>query len=145
MAKPTASFKTLSVAVLTSAAICLAPLANAQNYVRGQDYLRDVIDLAEALGKTHAMRVVCNGNGDQYWRSYMISLMEYEAPYEGGLRRSMINSFNAGYSTALAAQPTCNSDAAKAEKAYAADGRIITNRLATSNIPGASLPEPGED
>ena len=56
-----------------------APAA-AQLTTRNQDYLRDIVDLSDTLGKAHAMRVVCNGSADQYWRRYMVSLLELEAP-----------------------------------------------------------------
>lgn len=132
------------IAFSLALSLSVLPTATAQSSARSQDYLRDVIDLSDTLGKAHAMRVVCNGNADQYWRRYMVSLLELEAPFEGGLRRSMINSFNAGFSTARSENPVCDDGATSAEKAYAAEGRALTNKLATANIPGARLPEAGD-
>ena len=113
-----------------------AMTANSQSVVRSQDYFRDVVGLSETLGKAHSVRVVCNGRNDQYWRSYMQRLLELEAPYQGGLRRSMVNGFNAGFSSGSAVHRACDTGTVAAEKTYAADGQALTNRLAASNIPG---------
>ena len=109
--------------------------AYGQSRVPSQDYYRDVTTLAEILGKSHAIRVVCNGRNDQYWRSYMLRLLELEAPYQGGLRRSLVNGFNAGFSWGSDLHPTCDSNAVSAEKTYAAEGRDLSARLVQSNIP----------
>jgi len=109
--------------------------AYGQSRVPSQDYYRDVTTLAEVLGKSHAIRVVCNGRNDQYWRSYMLRLLELEAPYQGGLRRSLVNGFNAGFSWGSDLHPVCDANAVSAEKTYAAEGRDLSARLVQSNIP----------
>ena len=106
-----------------------------QPFVRSQDYFRDVIDLSETLGKAHAIRVLCNGRNDQYWRSYMLRLLELEAPYGGGLRSSMVNGFNAGFSSGQSEYRACSTDAVAAEKVFAESGQALANRLAAANIP----------
>jgi len=130
------------VALLGLLVVLPALSAQGQTNVRSQDYFRDVTALAEVLGKAHAVRVVCNGRNDQYWRSYMLRLLELEAPYQGGLRRSMVNGFNAGFSWGSSLHPACDGDAATAEKAYAAEGRDLSARLVQANIPGASALPP---
>ena len=117
--------------------------AQSQSRVQSQDYFRDVIALAEILGKAHAVRVVCNGRNDQYWRSYMLRLLELEAPYQGGLRRSLVNGFNAGFSWGSDLHPVCDGNAVNAEKAYAEQGRDLSARLVQANIPGA-IPQPAD-
>lgn len=107
-----------------------------QSFVRNQDYFRDVIALSETLGKAHALRVICNGRNDQYWRSYMQRLLDLEAPYGGGLRTSMANGFNAGFSTVEADYPACTDTAVSAEKRFAREGKTLADRLAAANIPG---------
>ncbi len=114
--------------------------AESQSVTRSQDYFRDVISLSETLGKAHSVRAVCNGRNDQYWRKYMQRLLEIEAPYRGGLRNSMVNGFNAGFSIGSSAHAICNGEAVNAEKTYAAEGRELSTRLATANIPGAPRP-----
>ncbi|MEM7330110.1 MAG: TIGR02301 family protein [Pseudomonadota bacterium] len=127
--------------LLAAGLLCLSLLpvqsASGQSRVPSQDYYRDVTALAEVLGKSHAIRVACNGRNDQYWRSYMLRLLELEAPYQGGLRRSLVNGFNAGFSWGSDLHPICDANAASAEKTYAAEGRDISARLVQSNIPGS--------
>ena len=116
--------------------------AHGQSMIRDQDYMRDVIALADTLGRAHGIRVLCNGNADQYWRRHMVRLLDMEAPNPGGLRQSMIEGFNAGFSYAGRIHRQCNSAATGADQEYAATGEAITNRLATANIPGARLGAP---
>ncbi|MEM1391668.1 MAG: TIGR02301 family protein [Pseudomonadota bacterium] len=106
-----------------------------QTFIRTQDYFRDVIELSEVLGKAHAIRIVCNGRNDQYWRSYMLRLLDLEASYGGGLRSSMANAFNAGYSTTEARYRSCTQDAVDSEKVFAEEGQAYANKLAAANIP----------
>lgn len=108
-----------------------------QTFVRNQDYFRDVIELSEVLGKAHAIRIMCNGRNDQYWRSYMQRLLELEAAYGGGLRSSMANAFNAGYSTSESQFQSCTQAAVDAEKVLAVEGQTYANNLAAANIPSA--------
>lgn len=134
--------KQVSHKILRMAGVCLIAFlpvmtGNGQTATRSQDYLRDVISLSESLGKAHSVRTVCNGLNDQYWRRYMQRLMDLEAPYRGGLRNSMVNGFNAGFSIGSAVHKVCDADTVAAEKVYAAEGRELTTRLATANIPGA--------
>lgn len=116
--------------------------------IRSQDYFRDVTTLSENLGKAHAVRVVCNGRDDQYWRGYMQRLLQLEAPSSGGLRRSMVNAFNAGFSTGQAVHTSCSPDTVAAEKRYATTGRDLARRLTSANIPGVAVelaPPPAAD
>ena len=128
--------------LLPPAGIALTPVmfaapVQSQSRVPSQDYFRDVTALAEVLGKAHAIRVTCNGQNDQYWRTYMLRLLELEAPYQGGLRRSLVNGFNAGFSWGSDLHPVCDGNAVNAEKAYAAEGRDLSAKLVQANIPGA--------
>ena len=110
--------------------------AHGQTVTRSQDYFQDVIALSDVLGKAHAVRAICNGRNDQYWRSYMQRVLDLEAPYDGGLRSSMISAFNAGFAVSSDAHRVCDSQTVAAEKGYAAEGSALTNRLAAANIPG---------
>jgi uncharacterized protein (TIGR02301 family) len=103
--------------------------------VRGPDYFRDAADLAGLLGSAHAIRVRCNGNGDQYWRRYMADMLAYEAPEPGSLRSSMVREFNDGFSRVSEAYPSCNSNAVDAEASFARDGQKVASRMATFYFP----------
>lgn len=103
--------------------------------VRSQDYLRDVVALASTLGSAHALRVLCNGRNDQYWRSYMQELLGLEAPYQGRLRSSMVDAFNSAYSAEAARRNSCDQGAISAEKIYASTGERLANGLVQANLP----------
>ena len=103
--------------------------------VRSQDYLRDVIDLASTLGSAHAIRLLCNGRDDQYWRAYMQGLLAVEAPYQSRLRTSMVDAFNAGYRAESERRRVCDESAVSAEKTYAQTGQQLANALAEANLP----------
>lgn len=112
-----------------------APVVAQELPLRSQDYLRDVVRLADVLGWAHGIRFVCNGEDDQYWRAHMIELLALEAPDRGALRSSMVNAFNAAFSNAQARYRFCDSDAIAAEARYAAEGRDLADRLASHYFP----------
>ncbi|ABI77732.1 conserved hypothetical protein [Hyphomonas neptunium ATCC 15444] len=103
--------------------------------VRGPDYFRDAADLAGVLGGAHAIRVLCNGNEDQYWRRYMADLLTTEAPEPGNLRSSLVSSFNETYSQTADQFRICDGRAVEAEARYARRGEEIAGRLATHYFP----------
>lgn len=103
--------------------------------VRSQDYLRDVVALSSTLGSAHALRVLCNGRNDQYWRSYMQDLLSLEAPYQGRLRTSMVDAFNTAYSAEAARRNSCDDSAVSAERVYASTGERLANALVQANLP----------
>lgn len=91
--------------------------------------LQAVIDLAYALGQSHALRLVCADARDQTWRTRMNRLLAVERP-DDALRRRLVDSFNAGYTSARAEHPACDSGAAEAGQAAAEKGRALAERLA---------------
>ena len=132
----------LALPVFMVLALMPAPAAHGQYQAEGefadtrsQDYLRDVISLASTLGSAHAIRLVCNGRDDQYWRSYMQELLGLEAPYRGSLRSSMVDAFNSAYSAESARRTVCDAGAVSAEKMYASTGQRLSNALAQANLP----------
>lgn len=132
----------LFLPALACLALLPAPAAHGQyqaegeySDVRSQDYLRDVIALASTLGSAHAIRLVCNGRDDQYWRSYMQDLLGIEAPYQSRLRSSMVDAFNSAYSAESARRISCDDGAVSAEKVYASTGQRLANALAQANLP----------
>lgn len=103
--------------------------------MRGPDYFRDAADLAALLGGAHAVRVLCNGNEDQYWRRYMADLLKYEAPEPGNLRSSLVSAFNDGYTEVSGEFRVCDGRAVEAESRFARRGEEIAGRLATHYFP----------
>lgn len=117
--------------------LVLAPASLAQEGIplRGPDYIRDTINLSRALGSAHAVRVRCNGRGDQYWRVYMQDFLELEAPQRGSLRSSLVDGFNSSYQNTSARYLICDSLAVEAEQRYAAEGKTLADRLARHYFP----------
>ena len=107
----------LSCAVLLAAAAPRAP-----------DQRQTLIGLAYVLGEAHGLRTACQGPEDQAWRSRMSRLIEVESPPEA-FRRRLIDSFNAGFATRKAENPTCRPETAGEERAAAARGRDLARRL----------------
>lgn len=131
--------KTLFHAVLLSALFgAPASLAQGDLPIRGPDYFRDAANLASTLGSAHAIRVRCNGRDDQYWRSYMRTLLDYEAPSRGNLRSSLVDRFNNAYSDISARYLACDQRAIDAEARFATDGQAISGRMAAHYFPKRS-------
>lgn len=102
---------------------------------RDQNYIRDVVSLSSTLGSAHAIRLLCNGRDDQYWRLYMQELLGVEAPYQSRLRSSMVSAFNEAYSAESARRSGCDEAAVSAEKVYATTGKRLSDELAQANLP----------
>ena len=87
-----------------------------------------LVELAYALGQSHALRQVCTGTSDYYWRRRMQQLVAAEQP-DGPFNRRLADSFNDGFVASRQAFPTCNA-AAKAEaEAIAAKGGELAQDL----------------
>ena len=105
---------------------------------RSQDYLRDVVSLSSTLGSAHAIRLLCNGRDDQYWRVYMQELLGVEAPYRSRLRSSMVDAFNNAFQAESTRRRQCDEAAVSAEKMYASTGQQLANALAEANLPSGA-------
>ena len=86
-------------------------------------------DLAYVLGQSHALRQVCQGATDQFWRGRMLKLVEAETP-DPAFNTRLHNAFNAGFSSAQVQYPTCGPDSRRAEAAAAAHGQALASSLA---------------
>ncbi|MEM9669756.1 MAG: TIGR02301 family protein [Pseudomonadota bacterium] len=128
--------------VSAALALCLIGPVHAQSSRAGQDlptrdqnYMRDLVALSEIMGSAHALRVVCNGVDDQFWRSYMQQLLGLEAPNRSGIRASMVDAFNRGYQQEQRLARSCDGATANAEAQYASRGQRISERLAAHYFP----------
>jgi uncharacterized protein (TIGR02301 family) len=87
-----------------------------------------LVALAYALGQSHALRQICLGASDYYWRHRMQQLVAAEQP-DGPFNRRLADSFNDGFVASRQAFPTCNA-AAKAEaEAIATKGGELAEDL----------------
>ncbi|MBI1686154.1 TIGR02301 family protein [Caulobacter hibisci] len=124
---PAARPAALLFAALLAVAPSLAPgLATAQD--RGPAERQRLLDLAYAIGQSHALRQACEGIGDQFWRARMVRLTEVEQAdqaFDGQLR----DRFNGGYAAAQAAYPECGPESRRAERQAAQRGRALAIKL----------------
>lgn len=102
-----------------------APLANAP--------IEMVAQLAEVLGRAHAVRTVCNGDTDSTWRNYMLNLMAMEAP-SGSRRAALTDAFNRGYRGQNRETATCSDQMPRIEAGIARRGRELADAIAQSYL-----------
>jgi uncharacterized protein (TIGR02301 family) len=114
--------------LLTIAALLLAFPAVAQ--VRAPPERQALGDLAYALGESHALRQLCNGPNDQYWRDRMVRLTEVEDA-DGGFDAALRERFNTGFAAGQARAVGCGPASRRAEAAAAARGQALARRLAS--------------
>jgi len=114
---------------LALAALILASPALAQE--RPPPERQALVDLAYAIGESHALRQVCSGDGDQHWRDRMAELINTEAA-DADFEARLKQAFNSGFAARQSQFPACGSDSRKAELAVARKGEGLSNRLAAS-------------
>ncbi len=110
------------------AALLLAAPAVTSAQDRAPAERQRLLDLAYAIGQSHALRQACEGVGDQFWRARMVRLTEVEQAdqtFDGQLR----DRFNGGYAAAQAAHPECSPESRRAERQAALRGRALANKL----------------
>jgi uncharacterized protein (TIGR02301 family) len=114
------------LAALVTAAFLTGP-ALAQD--RSPPARESLADLAYTLGQAHALRIRCEGPGEQVWRARMARLVDLEKP-DAAFREQLFEAFNTGYLSAAAAHPRCD-EAARAESGRVAGrGRDLARVLA---------------
>jgi uncharacterized protein (TIGR02301 family) len=110
-----------AVAVTASPALAQQPPA-----VGGDDWYRQQLtDLAEVLGGSHYLRIVCQGRADQRWRTYMQGVIQREPQYNDQL----VGAFNRGYRDQEARFPTCDETTRQMEAELRARGLRISQGL----------------
>ena len=85
-------------------------------------------DLAYVLGESHALRQICEGPMDQYWRERMRQLVRTEAP-DQGFERRLNTAFNTGFIAGQSAYPGCGRASRREEARLAARGRVLAASL----------------
>lgn len=100
---------------------------------------QNLVDLAYVLGEAHALRQVCQGAEDQYWRQRMMKLMETEQP-DISMERRLRENFNTGFATRQGEFPACTPAAQAAEEAAMRRGRGLAERLARASRAAPAAP-----
>jgi len=125
-------------ALLAFAALSATGAAVAQD--RAPAERQSLLDLAFTLGESHALRQVCEGGDDQYWRSRMVRLTEVEKAdhaFEVQLRER----FNAGFAAHQDAFPGCDDASRQAEQRTARKGQSLATKLSRSMVTQAAPPQ----
>ncbi|HWW25923.1 MAG TPA: TIGR02301 family protein [Caulobacter sp.] len=90
-----------------------------------------LLDLAFTLGESHALRQVCEGAGDQYWRARMMRLVEVEKA-DQAFDAQLRDRFNTGFAAGQGQFTQCGEASLRAEQQAAVKGRTLAARLARS-------------
>lgn len=98
-------------------------------------------NLTRVLGEAHALRQICEGRDDQYWRSRMNRLMETELP-DAAFEAQLKGGFNAGFAEARRRYPNCDDGARQALALAAVHGRDLSGKLAQAKYRVNVLPPP---
>jgi uncharacterized protein (TIGR02301 family) len=120
----------LAVAVLSGFLAGAGP-ALAQD--RAPAERQTLLDLAFTLGESHALRQVCEGGGDQYWRSRMVRLTEVEKA-DQAFDAQLRDKFNTGFAARQGEFPDCDDASRQAEQAVARKGQALSAKLSRSMV-----------
>lgn len=90
-----------------------------------QWYEQQLTDLAEVLGGSHYLGVLCHGRGYQRWRDAMRGVIQREPQ----LNDALVNAFNRGYREEEARYTDCDETAAQSEAELRARGVRISQAL----------------
>lgn len=108
--------------------LALAAASRALAQERSPAERQSLVELARILGESHAIRMACEGEEDQFWRGRMRQLLDQEAA-DQGLKTRLSLAFNGGFHAGQALYPRC-SDAARAEaRKIAASGQTLSEKL----------------
>ena len=100
-------------------------------------------ELAYALGESHALRQLCAGPGDQYWRDRMLRLTQVENSDEA-LDAVLRARFNLGFAPGQSQATACNGASRRAEAAAASRGQALAqtlSRVMRRNAPPPQTPQ----
>lgn len=105
-------------------------------------------DLAGVLGRAHALRQVCEGPQDLFWRTRFMRLVDTELP-DVDFESALTQAFNKGFAQARDRSPACTPQSRQALAAVAAEGRAlaaplsqVTHRLDPYAVPLDDAPDP---
>lgn len=113
---------------LFALAACLVATGGALAQDRSPAERQTLLDLAFTLGESHALRQVCEGTGDQYWRARMMRLVEVEQA-DQAFDAQLRDRFNTGFAAGQGQFPECGEASLRAEQQAAVRGRTLAARL----------------
>lgn len=138
------SFRTLAAALIFAAFAgpVAAQAQQRQPPVGGEAwYAGQLVELANVLGGTHYLRILCQGRGDQRWRDYMEGVIQREPSH----RVALVAGFNAGYRDEEARFPVCDRTASQMEAELRARGLRIADGLSARHAGTRGAREPDDN
>ena len=117
--------KVLAAAFLLSLAATSAVVAQDRDPARRQV----IVELSRVIGEAHALRQICKGPDDQFWRSRMMSMLEAEDA-DFAFSERLRNAFNTGFVSRKTEHLSCTPGTREAEAAVSARGQDLARRLA---------------
>ena len=125
------SLRALPLALLLAATAVVGAPARAQEAGPSLDTL---VELADLLGRAHAIRSACNGDADQTWRNYMFNMLAIEAPGGSPRKSALTGAFNRDFRDQAARSGKCTPDSQREEAQIAARGRALAETVAGSYL-----------
>ncbi len=89
---------------------------------------QSLVDLANVLGQSHAIRQACSKRKDFSWFHRMEGLLRVEAA-DQALKDRLVRSFNDGYAAGQASYPTCGKESEAAAVRLAQRGEALAGQL----------------
>ena len=117
--------KVFAAAVVVS----LVAIAPAVAQERDPNQRQILVDLSRVIGEAHALRQICDGPEDQFWRSRMMSMLETEDA-DFAFAERLRNAFNTGFVSRKAEHLSCSAATREAEAAVSAKGQALARALA---------------
>jgi uncharacterized protein (TIGR02301 family) len=117
--------------ILAILALTLTPLSGAFAQDRNPVERQQLLDLAFTIGESHALRQVCQGANDQYWRSRMVRLTEVEKA-DQAFDAQLRDKFNTGFAARQGQFPQCDEASRQAEQQVARKGQALSAKLSQS-------------
>jgi uncharacterized protein (TIGR02301 family) len=117
----------LTLTILAPTLPASEALAQDRNPVERQKLL----DLAFTIGESHALRQLCEGSDDQYWRSRMVRLTEVEKA-DQAFDAQLRDKFNTGFAARQGEFPQCDDASRRAEQQVARKGQVLAAKLSQS-------------
>lgn len=122
--------KTLAAAIAVLSLTAMPVLAQERDPAQRQV----LVDLSRVIGEAHALRQICNGPEDQFWRSRMMSMLATEDA-DFAFAERLRNAFNTGFVSRKAEHLSCSADTREAEAVIGAKGQALARRLAQGRRP----------
>ena len=118
----------MSRRLLVAALVLAAAATPAFAQERSPADRQTLVALAYVIGESHALRQLCGGAGDQYWRTRMRNLIAAEQP-DAPFSRRLTDSFNDGFVAGQQAYTSCDGRAKREAARAAAKGRELAVTL----------------